>query len=309
MISAAITALANAAFVASPPQGGSGAGPAWAPAWLPDALPLAFAAGVFYILWQVERVREGIASVGSRIDLAWSALIRLHHLPKRLRWLLEQLYQSGIQNLHVVLLVGLFMGMIVSLQTGIELARFGQEGQIGTIVAASMTREMGPFITAIVLAATTGSALAAELGTMSVSDELDALDVMSVDKVSFLVLPRIVALMVIGPVLTVLCDAIGIFGGGFVATSQLGVGWSQYTTTALEALQEQGGLIPLPMDVYSGLLKAIVFGGIIAVISCASGLEARGGALGVGRATSRAVRDSIIAVIIANYFLTFFLYR
>ncbi len=309
MISAAITALANAALVASPPQGGPGAGPAWAPAWLPDALPLAFTAGVFYILWQVERFRESIAGVGSRIDLAWSALIRLHHLPKRLRWLFEQLYQSGIQNLHVVLLVGLFMGMIVSLQTGIELARFGQEGQIGTIVAASMTREMGPFITAIVLAATTGSALAAELGTMSVSDELDALDVMSVDKVSFLVLPRIVALMVIGPVLTVLCDAIGIFGGGFVATSQLGVGWSQYTTTVLEALQEQGGLIPLPMDVYSGLLKAIVFGGIIAVISCASGLEARGGALGVGRATSRAVRDSIIAVIIANYFLTFFLYR
>ncbi|MEM8710492.1 MAG: ABC transporter permease [Planctomycetota bacterium] len=283
--------------------------PAWAPTWLPDALPLAFIAGVFYVAWQFERFRDAVGNVGSRIDLAWSSLVRLHHLPKRLRWFLEQLFQSGIQNLHVVLLVGLFMGMIVALQTGIELARFGQEGQIGTIVAASMTREMGPFITAIVLAATTGSALAAELGTMSVSDELAALDVMSVDKVSFLVLPRIAALMVIAPVLTVLCDTIGIFGGGFVATSQLGVGWAQYTTTALEALQEQGGLIPVPMDVYSGLLKAFVFGGIIATISCASGLEARGGALGVGRATSRAVRDSISAVIVANYFLSFFLYR
>lgn len=283
--------------------------PSWAPAWLPDLLPLLFAAGVFYVLWQLERTREAIATVGSRIDLAWAALVRVHHLPKRMRWFFEQLYQSGIQNLHVVLLVGLFMGMIVSLQTGIELARFGQEGQIGTIVAASMTREMGPFITAIVLAATTGSALAAELGTMSVSDELAALDVMSVDKVSFLVLPRIAALMIIGPVLTVLCDTIGIFGGGFVATSQLGVGWGQFIATALEALQEQGGVIPVPMDVYAGLLKSFVFGGIIAVISCASGLEARGGALGVGRATSRAVRDSIIAVIVANYFLTFFLYR
>lgn len=313
MISAAITTLAGAASPASPglsfAMAKAGSAPAWAPAWLPDALPIAFAVGVVYILWQFERFRISIASVGSRIDLAWSALLRLHHLPKRLRWLFEQLYQSGIQNLHVVLLVGLFMGMIVSLQTGIELARFGQEGQIGTIVAASMTREMGPFITAIVLAATTGSALAAELGTMSVSDELDALDVMSVDKVSFLVLPRIVALMMIGPVLTVLCDAVGIFGGGFVATSQLGVSWAQYTSSAFEALQAQGGLIPLPMDVFSGLLKAIVFGGIIAVISCASGLEARGGALGVGRATSRAVRDSIIAIIVSNYFLTFFLYR
>lgn len=313
MISAAITTFAGAASPASPglsfAMAKAGSAPAWAPAWLPDALPIAFAVGVVYILWQFERFRISIASVGSRIDLAWSALLRLHHLPKRLRWLFEQLYQSGIQNLHVVLLVGLFMGMIVSLQTGIELARFGQEGQIGTIVAASMTREMGPFITAIVLAATTGSALAAELGTMSVSDELDALDVMSVDKVSFLVLPRIVALMMIGPVLTVLCDAVGIFGGGFVATSQLGVSWAQYTSSAFEALQAQGGLIPLPMDVFSGLLKAIVFGGIIAVISCASGLEARGGALGVGRATSRAVRDSIIAIIVSNYFLTFFLYR
>ncbi|MFT5731681.1 MAG: phospholipid/cholesterol/gamma-HCH transport system permease protein [Planctomycetota bacterium] len=298
-----------AALISTAARAQEAALPDWAPAWLPDALPIAFTIGVFYVLWQTERFRAAVANLGSRMDLAWAALVRVHHLPKRLRWFFEQLYQSGIQNLHVVLLVGLFMGMIVSLQTGIELARFGQEGQIGTIVAASMTREMGPFITAIVLAATTGSALAAELGTMSVSDELAALDVMSVDKVSFLVLPRIAALMIIAPVLTVLCDTIGIFGGGFVATSQLGVGWSQFTTTAIEALQEQGGVIPVPMDVFSGLLKSIVFGAIIAVISCASGLEARGGALGVGRATSRAVRDSIIAVIVANYFLTFFLYR
>lgn len=283
--------------------------PAWAPSWLPDVLPLAFAIGVVYVLWQSRTFRETVASIGSLIDLAWEALTRVHHLPKRGRWFMEQLYAAGVKNLHVVLLVGLFMGMIVGLQTGIELARFGQEDQIGTIVAASMTREMGPFITAIVLAATTGSALAAELGTMSVSDELAALRVMSVDRVSFLIVPRIASLMVIAPTLTILCDAVGILGGGFVASSQLGVGWSQYTTTALEALQEKGGLIPLPMDVYAGLLKSFVFGAIIAVISCASGLEARGGALGVGRATSRAVRDSIIAVIIANYFLTWFLYR
>lgn len=280
-----------------------------APAWLATALPLAFVLGVVYVAWQFQGFKDFLSSVGARLDLAGSALLRLHHLPKRSRWLFEQLFQAGIRNLHVVLLVGLFMGMIVGLQTGIELAKFGQEDQIGTIVAASMTREMGPFITAIVLAATTGSALAAELGTMSVSDELAALRVMGVDRTSFLIVPRIVALMIIAPTLTVLCDSIGILGGGFVASSQLGVGWSQYVTTALDALQEKGAVIPLPMDVYAGLLKAFVFGGIIAVISCASGLEARGGALGVGRATSRAVRDSIIAVIIANYFLTWFLYR
>ncbi|MEM1451720.1 MAG: ABC transporter permease [Planctomycetota bacterium] len=280
-----------------------------APAWLQDALPLAFVAGLVYVFWQTERFRGSLTGIGARLDLAWQALIRVHHLPKRMRWLLDQLYAAGVRNLHVVLLVGLFMGMIVSLQTGIELARFGQQDQIGAIVAASMTREMGPFITAIVLAATTGSALAAEIGTMSVSDELSALEVMSIDRTSFLVLPRIGALMIIAPVLTVLCDAIGILGGGFVASSQLDVSWAQYTDSAIEVLQDKGGIIPVPMDVYSGLLKSFFFGGIIAVISCASGLIAQGGALGVGRATSRAVRDSIIAVIVANYFLTWFLYR
>jgi len=277
--------------------------------WLQDVLPLAFVLGVVYVCWQFEGFRSTLSGIGAILDLAWASLVRVHHLPRRTRWFFEQLFAAGVRNLHVVLLVGLFMGMIVSLQTGIELARFGQQDQIGTIVAASMTREMGPFITSIVLAATTGSALAAEIGTMSVSDELSALEVMSIDHVSFLVLPRIAALMIIAPILTVLCDTIGILGGGFVAASQLGVSWTQYTNTAIEALQEVGGVIPVPMDVFSGLFKSIFFGGFIAVISCASGLEARGGALGVGRATSRAVRDSIIAIIVANYFLTWFLYR
>ena len=115
------------------------------------------------------------------------------------------------------------MGMIVSLQTGIELSRIGQQDQIGTIVAVSMAREMGPFITATILAATVGSSIAAELGTMAVSDELAALEVLSIDRIRFLVLPRLVALAIAAPLLTILCDAIGIFGGGFVAQSQLNV--------------------------------------------------------------------------------------
>ena len=226
-----------------------------------------------------------------------------------MRWVLDLLYRGGFSKLQVVLLVGLFIGIIVCLQTGIELSKFGQQDQIGPIVAAGMAREMGPFITAVILAATTGSALAAELGTMSVSDELAALEVMSVDRTSFLIVPRVTALMVVCPALTVVCDTIGILGGGLVATSQLNVGWAQYIESAFEMLETKGAVIPVPMDVYAGLLKATVFGGIIGVVSCASGLEARGGALGVGRSTSRAVRDSIIAVIISNYFMTWALYR
>jgi phospholipid/cholesterol/gamma-HCH transport system permease protein len=222
---------------------------------------------------------------------------------------LDQLFTSGIMNVHVVLLVGLFVGMILSLQMGIELARYGQQDQIGVIVAASMAREMGPFITAVILAATVGSALAAEIGTMSVADELSALEVLSVDRVSFLVLPRVVALAIIAPFLTVLCNTIGILGGGFVAGSQLHVGWSLYMDSATQALRTTGEFVQLPKDVFAGLFKASIFGGIVAIISCSCGLKAKGGALGVGRATSHAVRDSIIAVIVANYFLTWILYQ
>lgn len=276
----------------------------WATLW-----PLLFAAACAYLLFQLAGFRDAIAAIGVRLELAGQVAARTHHLPKRTRWLLEQLYRGGIQNLHVVLLVGLFIGMIVCLQTGIELSKFGQQDQIGPIVAAGMAREMGPFITAVILAATTGSALAAEIGTMSVSDELSALEVMSIDRVSLLIVPRVAALMVVCPTLTVVCDAIGILGGGLVATSQLNVGWAQYIESAFEMLESKGAVIPVPMDVYAGLLKATVFGGLIGVISCASGLEARGGALGVGRSTSRAVRDSIIAIIISNYFMTWALYR
>ncbi len=274
-----------------------------------DLFAVAFGACLLYLLYQARKFRRFLGAAGFRLELALKVLRRLHHLPQRRRWFLEQLFSAGLMNLHVVLLVGLFVGMIVSLQTGIELARFGQQDQIGVIVAASMAREMGPFITAVILAATVGSALAAELGTMSVSDELAALEVMSIDRVSFLVLPRVVALAIMAPFLTVICDGIGILGGGFVAGSQLHVGWSLYIDSALQAMSTTGEFIPLPKDVFAGLLKSSAFGAIIAIISCACGLRAKGGALGVGRATSNAVRDSIIAVIVSNYFLTWVLYQ
>ena len=253
--------------------------------------------------------RDFLGEMGYRIDLLIQVCLRVHHVPRRRRWVLYQLYTSGIQNLHVILLVGLFIGMIFALQTGIELAKFGQQDQIGVIVATGIAREMGPFITSVILAATVGSALAAELGTMSVSDELAALETLSIDQTSLLVLPRVAALAVMCPLLTIVSDAIGVVGGGFVAQSQLHVSWALYSDSAISALQAPSELFGLPKDVYAGLFKAFVFGTIVAVISCASGLQARGGALGVGSATRQAVRDSIIAIIIANYFLTWFIYQ
>lgn len=247
--------------------------------------------------------------IGFQIDLLVQVIVRLGSVPARRRAIAEHIYQSGIQGVHVVLLVGLFIGMIVALQTGIELARIGQQDQIGTIVAVTMTREMGPFITATILAATAGSSMAAEIGTMAVSDELAALEILSVDRTKFLVLPRIVALAITAPLLTIVCDTIGILGGGFVAESQLHVTYQLYMHSAIEALRDPASIIAVPKDVYSGLFKSFVFGVLISVIGCSSGLKARGGALGVGQATRQSVRDSIIAIIIANYFMTWFMYQ
>ncbi len=256
-----------------------------------------------------QAIRNTFDDAGYRMELFFQVLLRLPSVWKRRTLIAEQLYVGGIKVVHVVLLVGFSIGMVVSLQTGLELARIGQQDQIGTLVALSMAREMGPFITATILAAAVGSALAAEIGTMSVSEELAALEVLSIDRVSFLVMPRVVALAVLCPTLTILCDTIGIVGGGFVARSQLGVGLQLYYDTALESLQDPSHFFGLPKDVYTGLFKSFVFGIVIAVVSCAAGILAQGGALGVGNATRSSVRDSIILVIVMNYFMTWFFYQ
>jgi phospholipid/cholesterol/gamma-HCH transport system permease protein len=250
-----------------------------------------------------------IQGAGYGIDLLLQVVTRLHHVARRWTSILDQLYVGGIKVLHVVLLVGFSIGMVLSLQTGSYLESLGQQDNIGTVVSLSMASEMGPLITAIILAAAVGSGIAAEIGTMSVSEELAALEVLSIDRVSFLVVPRVVALTLLCPTLAILCDTVGIVGGGLVAQFQLGVSPSLYYDTVTDALQAPAKLIPVPKEVYCGLLKSIVFGLVISTISCASGMQAQGGALGVGNATRAAVRDSIILVIILNYFMTWFFYR
>jgi len=144
---------------------------------------------------------------------------------------------------------------------------------------------------------------------MAVSEELSALEVMSIDRVSFLIMPRVISLAVMAPLLTVLCDTIGIIGGGFIAESQLNVGLSLYYDSAIDALQDTDFFLDLPKDVYSGLIKAFIFGIVVAIISCSAGVHATSGALGVGNATRKAVRDSIIAIIVTNYFLSWFFFQ
>lgn len=182
-----------------------------------------------------------------------------------------QLYTTGIKSLGVITVVGLFTGMILALQTGLELRRFGQEANIGTAVTVVMVREMGPFMTGLIIAASVGSAIAAHLGTMVVSEEVAALEVMSIDPHRFLVMPRLFALLLMMPLLTVYTNIIGICGGALVGQTQLGVPLESYFDNAIRFVRNK--------DVYIGLFKAAIFGIVISTVACQQGFSATGGAV------------------------------
>lgn len=214
------------------------------------------------------------------------------------------MHLSGVRTLHVVLFVNFFIGMILALQLGYELSRYGQQQVIGLAVAVAMVREMAPVMTAVLLAAAVASAMAAEIGTMKVQEEVTALEVMSVDVSSYLVVPRVFGLTIMAPVLTILGAMIGILGGGIIAATQLGVDYGGYLASAVDALRDRWvWWLPVPKSVYAAVIKSIVFGFAIAVVGCASGLQARQGARGVGNSTRAAVRNSIILIIVLNFFL------
>ena len=211
-----------------------------------------------------------------------------------------QMLFCGVESLPVVLVVALFSGMVVALQTGQALAQFQLEGTIGNVVAASICREMGPVFAAIIVAGRVGSGMAAQLGTMKVSEEIDALESMSIDPVRYLVMPRLWALLIMMPILTVFADLIGILGGAVVARLQIKVSYYTFFDGVLTNLQLQ--------DIYSGMVKALVFGLTIAAVSCQQGLNARGGAAGVGKATTRSLVFSFLLILLFDYFITAFFY-
>lgn len=212
-----------------------------------------------------------------------------------------QLYTTGIKSLGVITVVGLFTGMILALQTGLELRRFGQEANIGTAVTVVMVREMGPFMTGLIIAASVGSAIAAHLGTMVVSEEVAALEVMSIDPHRFLVMPRLFALLLMMPLLTVYTNIIGICGGALVGQTQLGVPLESYFDNAIRFVRNK--------DVYIGLFKAAIFGIVISTVACQQGFSATGGAVGVGHATRKAVIISFLTILVLGYIVTGVFYR
>ena len=207
-----------------------------------------------------------------------------------------QLYVTGVKSLGVITVVALFTGMILALQTGLELRRFGQQVNIGTAVCVSLTREMGPFMTALIVAASVGSAIAAQLGTMTVSDEISALEIMGISPVKFLVMPRLIALMIMMPLLTVYTDIIGIIGGAIVGSTQLDVSVQAYFDNAIQFAANK--------DLYVGIFKAWLFGVVITAVSCHQGFCTKDGAVGVGQATRKTVVISFLTILVIGYMIT-----
>ena len=207
-----------------------------------------------------------------------------------------QLYTTGVKSLGVISVVALFTGMILALQTGLTLREFGQQVYIGSAVSLSMIREMGPFMTGLIIAASVGSAIAAQLGTMSVSEEISALKVMGINPVRFLVMPRLVALCVMMPMLTVYTDILGIMGGAIVGATQLDVSVQSYMDNAFH--------FAVNKDLYVGLFKSVIFGIVIATVSCHQGFMTREGAVGVGKATRKSVILSFLIILVLGYIIT-----
>ncbi|MGE0364060.1 MAG: MlaE family ABC transporter permease [Vicinamibacterales bacterium] len=208
----------------------------------------------------------------------------------------EQLDAIGIGSMTVVVLTGLFTGAVLALQTGFTLDQFGARPFVGRLVSASMIKELGPVLTALMLAGRVSSGIAAELGSMAVTDQINALRALGTDPVRKLVVPRVVAGIVMTPVLTVVANTVGLLGGWVVSTQTLGVASGLYWSSVVDGLFIQ--------DVWMGLLKPFFLGFIIVTVGCHVGLRTRGGTQGVGRATTNSVVTASVAVIAMDFFST-----
>src|SRR5207244_3630144 len=204
----------------------------------------------------------------------------------------------GFGSLTVVLLAGLFTGAALASQTGLTLDQFGARPVVGRLVSASMVKELGPVLTALMLTGRIGSGIAAEIGSMVVTDQINALRALGTDPVRKLVVPRMLAGLLMAPLLTIISDFVGIFGGWMVARFQLQVSSDLYWSSVTDALWTQ--------DLYQGLIKPFVFGFLIVTIACHVGLRTSGGTAGVGKSTTASVVAGSVAVIAADFFVTQF---
>ena len=208
----------------------------------------------------------------------------------------EQMLFVGVKSILIVFFVALFTGIVIAMQTAPQLASLGAVIYVAGLVAVSITRELGPVLTGLVIAGRVGAAIAAELGTMKVTEQVEALENMALNPVRFLVVPRFLALVIMLPCLTIFANAVGIYGGYLIGVFNLNINSALYIDTTFRFLTTK--------DVVTGVIKSFVFGGIIALIGCYYGLNTRGGAEGVGKATTTSIVTSFILIILADCILT-----
>ncbi|MBM3819195.1 MAG: ABC transporter permease [Acidimicrobiia bacterium] len=241
-------------------------------------------------------VKSALQEVQEYVQLLVAFVRALFSRPYYRRDIIMQFDAIGIGSLTVVSLTGFFTGAALALQTGQTLDRFGARTLVGQLVSASMIRELGPVLTALMLAGRVGSGIAAELGSMAVTDQINALRALGTDPIRKLVVPRVLAATMMAPVLTVIADAFAIFAGFLISVTSLGVGSSTYWNAVLEGLYLG--------DAWQGLIKPFVLGFVIGSVGCHVGLGTRGGTQGVGRSTTNAVVVASVLVIAVDFFLT-----
>lgn len=241
-------------------------------------------------------VEDFLTEVGRFFLILWRTVRWSFRPPYDFRELFRQMVKVGVQGIPVITLTTLFTGAVMALQTFTTLQRFHAESYVGSLVALSMVRELSAVLSGLVVAGRSGSAMGAELGTMRVTEQIDALEVMATDPVHFLIVPRVWATTLMLPALVMLGNALGIFGGYLVSVVLMGANPVAYSQNTFQFLELN--------DLASGLIKAAVFGLLIAVIGCQKGFYTRGGAEGVGRSTTSAVVTASIAILISDFFLT-----
>jgi phospholipid/cholesterol/gamma-HCH transport system permease protein len=256
-------------------------------------------------------VRGNLRNVGQgAMSLAYHAggitlllkdsVVALFTTPLRWKSTIDQMSKIGVMSLPLVFLTALFTGMVLSLQSAYQLRLFNAMQFTSDLVALSVTRELGPVLTAMVVAGRVGASIAAELGTMKVTEQIDALKALATDPIRYLVVPRLLAAFFMLFVLTIYADCIGMLGGYFISVFKLGISSHVYIKRSIDAL--------VVKDVYTGLIKAFFFGGIIATVGCYFGLNARNGAEGVGHATMLAVVTILVLIIASDAIFTAIFY-
>lgn len=246
--------------------------------------------------WVIEFVKKALLEVQEYVRLCVAAAQASASRPFYLRDVIEQIDVIGLGSLTVVLLTGFFTGAVMVLQSGMTLDQFGARPYVGRLISATMIKELGPVLTALMLAGRVGSGIAAELGSMVVTEQISALRALGTDPVRKLVVPRVLAGFIMCPILTVIANTVGLLGGWIMASTQLRVSSGVYWNGVADGLFME--------DVWMGLIKPFFLGLVIVTIGCHVGLRTAGGTQGVGRATTNAVVAASVVVLVVDFFLT-----